>query len=769
MDEGQLLTLIKNYEQASLGSQVAAGATISTTVYPSNQAMTTIQVDRYNALNAFWARPLGNEVENRSQVVLPVVRDTMAWIMPQLMRMFAASKSICRFDPENEQDEEQAETETEVVNQVFMAQNSGLMVLHDFFWDSLLMRNGYAQVYTREWKSVREEKYKGMDITELTSLLEDMADEDVKVLEHREYLRDLVLPLPQGGPPPILPPGAGLEAAPPAPQQPLVVQVPTYDVKIRRARNNKRIVVSAIPPEEMRVSPRARNGLEDVSFAEHMGLKTRSELIQEGFDKNIVDGLSAGRPGWLDIDALARNKLVDQLSIENPSDFAMQEVEFATVMIRVDYDGDGIAELREVLVGGDKVLSNEMIEETRFVSGESIRMPHRHTGLSIYDLVMDLQVIQTTMFRAGLDNLTVANNLRIAVDWRNVNMDDLLTSRPHGPIRGNGPPGNWIQPIQMPTNVMAEVIPMLDYIDKLRTNRTGIGKGTMGLDADELQNVTKGGQLAALSAAALIVELIARMLAEGCQGIFQKIRSEMIRNQDKPMSFKIRGKWTEVDPSSWRRDRRTLPNVGLGSGNREEMRANIELLIPAQTQLLQVLMQAPPQVYAKAYETFKTVCESLGFNNPERFAIPPNSEDYNQIRQQMQAQQQAGAQAAQNAPQVQAAKIRAQTELAKQQAENQREQGQQQSELMEGRIQLVHEQLQGQQQREHEALQGHRDREIDLDATHQKMMADIIKALSPIIAGQLKGTDQNAGQVLAEDTAVADKGIEGGGGRPSRA
>ena len=35
------------------------------------------------------------------------------------------------------------------------------------------------------------------------------------MLEHREYLRDLVLPLPQGGAPPMLPPGAGLEAAPP--------------------------------------------------------------------------------------------------------------------------------------------------------------------------------------------------------------------------------------------------------------------------------------------------------------------------------------------------------------------------------------------------------------------------------------------------------------------------------------------------------------------------------------------------------------------------
>lgn len=750
MTEPELLTLIRQYEDASLGSQVAAGATISTTAYPSNQAMTTLQVDRYNALNSFMARPLGNEVENRSQIVLPVVRDTMAWIMPQLMRMFAASKAICRFDPENEQDEEQAETETEVVNQTFLAQNGGLMVLHDFFWDALLLRNGYAEVYTREWKSIKEEKYTGLDQIELTSLLGDIADDEVKVLEHREYLRDVVLPLPQGPPPflqpptqpgapgqaapPGSPPGApgqaiqGPPQAPPAPQ--LVAKAPTFDIKLRRVRQNKRIVVAGLPPEEMRVSARARQGMEDLSFAQHMTLKTRSELIEEGFDKDLVNSLSAGRPNWLDIDALARNKLVDQLTLENPSDFSMQEIEVRVNMIRVDYDGDGIAELREVLVGGDKILRNEMIEETRFVSGEAIRMPHRHTGLSIYDLVMDLQVIQTTLLRAGLDNLTIANNLRIAVDWRNVNLDDLLTSRPHGPIRGNGPPSQWIQPLQMPTNVMGEVVPMLGYLDQLRTQRTGIGKGTMGLDADELQNVTKGGQLAALSAAALIVELIARMLAEGTQGIFQKIRSEMIRNQDKPGWFKIRGKWTEIDPSSWQRERRTQPNVGLGSGNREELRANVQLLIPAQAQLMQAMMSAPIQIYKKAWEAFKVICEALGFSNPERFGVDPDSTDYEEFLQQRAQQPQ------QTAPQVQVAKIRADTELKKQQAENAREQGNLQSEIMEGRLQMIHEALQAKDQQSHEAVQGHRDREVQLDQNHLQIILKMIPAMAQILAAE---------------------------------
>ena len=91
MSETDLLALIGQYEKSSLGASVAAGATVGGKVSPSNQSMNTLEVDRYNAINAYYARPLGNEVQDRSQVVIPEFRDTIEWVMPQLMRMFAAT------------------------------------------------------------------------------------------------------------------------------------------------------------------------------------------------------------------------------------------------------------------------------------------------------------------------------------------------------------------------------------------------------------------------------------------------------------------------------------------------------------------------------------------------------------------------------------------------------------------------------------------------------------------------------------------------------
>ena len=68
----------------------------------------------------------------------------------------------------------------------------------------------------------------------------------------------------------------------------------------------------------------------------------------------------------------------------------------------------------------------------------------------------------------------------------------------------------------------------------------------------------------------------------------------------------------------------------------------------------------------QGYETFKLLVEALGFNSPERFAMDPASPEYAQHMAQMAAQPH------QQAPQVQAAQIRAQTTVQQEQAENQR-------------------------------------------------------------------------------------------------
>ena len=740
MSDAALLALIAQYEKEALGSSVAAGATVGTTYYSSSKLLTTLEIDRFNALNFYYARPLGNEVEGSSTVVLPELRDTVEWIMPQLMRIFAAARTPCIFDPESEDDVDQAELETEAVRHVFMVENDGFFVIHDYCKDALLLRNGYIKVYLEERTKSTVERYSELTQEELVELLQDDKDEKIKVLEQREYQVDMPPgAVPQSQQPQPSPYGTlGQPEQPqpnpyalPAPvQQPLTV----FDVKLRRTKQVKRICVECAPPEEMLVSPKARLNLDGAPYICHKTTKARSDLILDGYDEDIVNSASPGAPRWLEMDALARDVVVDQMSVENPADKAMQELEVRDVTIRVDYDGDGIAELRRVLVVGDQIAENEEIEEVPIASGVSKRMPHRHTGLSMFDELADIQVIKSELMRQGLNNLRLAQNGRVAADMNRVNLTDLMTSRPGGIVRVNGAPQQVLMPFTHPTNIMEQVVPAMQFVDTWREFRTGIGKDTVGIDADALQNVTKGGQLAGMAAAGLKVELIARCLAEGLKDVFLKIRALMVRHQDQPLQLQMRGKWVNVDPTQWRDRTRVSPNVGLGSGTREESRNNLMLLATMQEKIAPLGLVGPKQ----AYETFKTGANYLGFDQPERFAMDPDSDEFKQWVAQHPPQPPPQLLAAQErTKQVQ---IQAQAQQAKAQATEQAANVRAQAEVA------------------HQALQSREDRMVDMAGMDMDAFIQLAKILSTIVAGQLKQDPSvNAGQVLRQDI----QGLEG--------
>lgn len=703
LTDKDLLAIIAQHEKSALGSNMAAGPTVAGTVLPAGQQMTTLEVDRYNALNAYMGRPYGNEQEGRSQIVIPELRDTIEWIKPQLIRMFVGGKAACRFEAVNGEDEDQAELESEVVNYVFMHQNDGFFVLHDFFTDALMLRNGYARVYTEKSTKSDVESYTGLTDIELAKLLKETEDE-IEVLEQRET------------------------------QSPLG---PVFDIKLRRTHKVHKVKVECIPPEETLVSPKARHSVEDCGFVEHKTTVTRSELVEMGFEQKLVYSIAVSKPSWLDLVSIARDEVVDQLSEDTDTgDPSTREVDFRVVELRVDYDGDGIAELRRVILGGEQILDNDEIPETGIVSCSPIRMPHRHIGISYYDLLSDLQAIKTTLFRQGLDNLYLANNSRVAVNHQNVNLSDLLVSRPGGIVRVTGSPMENIMPFPTAQGVLAQVIPALEYVDTLREMRTGIGKDTMGVDADALQDVTKGGQLAAMSAAAMKVELVARLLAEGVKDIFRKIHSELRRNQDKPMTVRLAGKWVDVNPSEWGPRESLTVNVGLGSGIQSEARANVILLGQMQEKLAPLGLIGPKQAFA----TFKRGAEILGVDNPQEFAMDPDSPEYAKWMAQHPPQPN---------PAVQVAQIRAQSV-------SEQAQSKQQTEILNLKGQLA----KAQAEVSHAAIQGERDRQIDAAGLDNDMAQTLIKVIGQIVASQLKQVpNADGGRMVASDFREAEQGI----------
>ena len=110
--------------------------------------------ERADILGYYLGEPLGNEVENRSQVIATEVSDTIEYIMPSLMKMFASSPEFSRFHPRGQEDVKAAEQATDLVNFTINQDNRGFTVLHNWFKDALLFKQGAVKFYWQESEDV---------------------------------------------------------------------------------------------------------------------------------------------------------------------------------------------------------------------------------------------------------------------------------------------------------------------------------------------------------------------------------------------------------------------------------------------------------------------------------------------------------------------------------------------------------------------------------------------------------------------------------------
>lgn len=640
MTERQLLALISLHENAAMGGTTQA-ANMATAGTMTNYG--ALDVERATALDYYHGRPLGNEQEDRSQVVSQDVRDVVEWIKPQILRMFVDCDEMVRFDPEGPQDEAQAEQESDVVNYILMRQNDGVIVLHDALTDALILKNGYVKVWYDTETHEQFENYSGLDEPTLAFTIQQIEQSgDTAEIDAKREVQ-------------------GFAAGPDGQIIPNV----TFDVRLKRMHKEGRCFVDCVATEDMLVSPRTRGSLQDSPFVAQRVRKTRSELEALGYDDEVTGASNDPR---IDIQSIARSDTTDELAEDSAgSDKSQEEVECLECYMRVDFDGDGDAELRKIFRAGNQILANEPIAEIPFAYASPVRMPHRHIGISIFDLTKDIQDIKTSLIRQALDNTYLVNNGRVVVS-DDVNVEDLLVSRPGGVVRTHGIPQQSV--MALPTPAIGQMImPMVEYADDVISHRTGISATTQGLDPDTLRGTTAHAYTDALNAATSKVELMARLFAELVKQAAILIHGCIVRHQDKPMVLKLRNQWVQIDPSSWRNRYAVTVNVGLGSGSRNELRSNLMVLGRMQQAAAAVGIVQPPNVYALVTQMAK----ALGFKSPERFFTDPASPQFQQAQQQKAQQHQtdpklAAAHITAQAN-VQRAQITAQGNLARTEAE----------------------------------------------------------------------------------------------------
>ena len=575
--------------------------------------------DRIDAMDYYLGEPFGNEQPDRSQVVSTEVSDTIEHIMPSLMRIFTQSDDYVRFVPTGPEDVAIAEQASDYCNWVINNDNRGFEIMHNWFKDALILKMGVVKFYWDEVIEVETEEYEGLNEDELTILI---ADPEVEVVSRDERTIGEDMEGPEG----------------------IVIPAPViYDVKIKRTKNSGNVRIENVPPEEFLIGNRAKS-LEDANFVAHRSTMTVSDLVSMGYDREEVEQYA----GYTDLDIseerTSRFEDLETSAAHDSADPAMRNVLVTECYIRSDYDGDGVAEFRRVLTVGEgyHILENEEFDHIPFAILSPILMPHRAIGRSVAELVMDVQLIKSTLMRQLLDNIYNTNNARVVAVEGQVNLDDLLTNRPGGIVRTRT--AGAVQPLQVP-EVSSSVFPALNYMDSLKEQRTGISRQSMGLDADALQSTTATAVAAMQAASQGKIEMIARVFAEtGVRALFRGILQLVTKYQNKEKIIRLRNQFIPMDPRQWNSAYDVQINVGLGTAQRDQQIAFLSQIAQKQEQIIAQFGPQNPMVSMSQYRnTLAKIAELSGFKDATQFFAPAEQIDA-VLAQQAAAAAQAGPQ-----------------------------------------------------------------------------------------------------------------------------
>lgn len=584
---------------------------------------TDIAPQRAEATKYYKGEKFGNESDGRSQIVSHDVRDTVSAIMPSLLRVFYSSESIVDFIPRSQEDVPAAEQATKYVNYVLNQENDFFSQIHSVFKDALIRKVGILKYWWEEKLEVTTEHLSGLDSEAIAYLASDPQLELVEVESIEEF------------------DGMG-QAIPPS----------VSNVTVKRTRDTGRVRVEALPPEEFLIDRDAKT-LEDATLVAHRTLLTVSDLVAQGYDEDeVLEHTQEGDPlQWSD-EIAARNPS-QSFGQAHRADDAMRQVMYTEAYIRVDMDGDGVAELMKVCcIGSDHhILYYMPVADVPFATFCPNPEPHSFFGLSVADSVMDLQKTKSIVLRNMLDSLAMSIHPRTAIVSGQVSLEDVLNTEVGAVIRQRQP--GAVTPFVMPF-VGKEAFPMVAYLDELRENRTGISKAASGLDADALQSSTATAVAATVSGAHQHIEIIARIFAEtGMKRLFKGVLKLVHSHQDSEKMVRLTNQFVPVDPKSWDAQMDVSTNVALGRGTDTDRLSTLTKIIEKQETILGNLGPQNAIVSPKQYsDTLAKIVELAGFKDSSQFfsqlqegqpAVPPEAQQNKQSPEQLLAQVQAQA------------------------------------------------------------------------------------------------------------------------------
>jgi hypothetical protein len=583
-DETKEILSDEEAEEAALVTLAEVQAVIRQDIKDAVDYLDEISAGREKAARFYDREPFGDEQEGRSAFISADVHDTIRGIMPDLLRIFFGSEQSVEFLPTNPSQIQQAEQITDYVNKAVLKQdNCGFLVAHSAFHDALLKNLGVIKWAWEDLSSTTEIlQYTGIT-PDVWALIE--MDPNVQVIESYEDQRGDI---------------AGT---------------------IRRTRTSGRVRLDAVPPEEL-LSDRDARDLDTCRLIGHRTSKMASELVEMGFEWDEIEPhLGSGEDiKWMR-ERQARDKGAKWPESGGTGvDEATSSIMYTEVYRFFDYDGDGRAELRRFCcLGRDfEIARNDEWDERPFALFGPDPTPHSLIGGSVADLVKDIQQTKSRLVRAMLDSLGKAVDPKQVFLDGAVNPTDVMNTNIGGAIREYAAGAYRI--VEIPF-VGGQALPVLQYMDQVKVQRTGNLDAGKALTADVLQSTTAQAVEMAHDNSKAQVEMIAKIFAEtGWKRLFKGILKTLVQHQDMTRTVRLRGGFVPINPQAWDAGLDVTVNVALGSGTVEQRGAILGLLAAKQEQIMAQMGFTGPLFTLQQYgNTLRKIAELGGIHDTDNY------------------------------------------------------------------------------------------------------------------------------------------------------
>ena len=543
--------------------------------------------------------------KNASRFVSKDVSEAIDSTIAEISELFSVDQLVI-FKPKSMQDEVQAQQESEMINDLFFNHLGGYTLLQRALKDCLLHRNASAKVYWNEKISVSYEEHNNINPIILPLILQptsenqkvDIIEQDIESVE--EYNGD----------------------------EPVFVEE-SVSIKIRRTTVSGEPKIDIIKPESLIVNAdHEAPSLRESKFVAYEHILYQSELRAAGFPEEIVEQLKEYTGTFADISRSQSNNDYNYYSSNN--DKLVKIYECYTEM---DVDGDGIAELRKIIISDDTLLYNEPTTSKSIVSGTAAISPHNFTGISLFDQIAPIQDAKTHILRSVIDGTRLSSNPRVGVVNGAANIDDLLTSRTGGVVRMTNPTGI----VDLPrAEVPQSSYTFLEMMNSIRRERGGSAIDT-AKQAQQIAGQTAHGIERTMSAMEQGNLLLARTFAETfIRDLFLELHNVIRENYQGKIEAKINGRWNVQEPNKW--PERTNLIVSLGGSKAEKASKIIALssIIASQEKLYtakSVLFNEK-----KLYKALSDLAKFSGITSPDLYYVDPESEEGQQAKQMQQQQ-----------------------------------------------------------------------------------------------------------------------------------